>query len=189
MVNKNFELIFEKKGKDYFTFLDFEETKLFIKEYYRKCKKCEVDVHALSCIVGCGENLETGKPIVAGVSAFSVTYNAGINPKTGRTIIKEEWFDESNLEDMIKKVFGAYGYEIKEIMFHTDLYVKSNDNFDGGEELLISEEMTPDYDSDNLRSTPVGVSILFGKKKTIFKEVVLALKKINRKNEAKFDRI
>lgn len=183
MMEKNLELIVEKKGKDYFTFLDFEETKLFIKEYYRKCNICEADVQALSCIAGRGTNSETGKPIIEGVQAFSVTYNAGVNQKTGRIVINEEWFEESNLEDMFKEWFRYYGYEIKDITFHTDLYLKSKDTSNDENEILISEEMAPNYDEDNLRSTPVGVSILFGKKKSIFKEAVLAFKKINKKME------
>lgn len=189
MMEKKLDFIIQKQGSAYFTFLDLDETILLIQEYYRKYEKCEVDVHALSGIAGRGTNPDTGKPIISGLQAFSVTYNAGINKKTGKTIIREEWFDESRLEEKIKKLFRSYGYDIKEINFHTDLYLKSEENSEDKKEILISEEMAADYGSDKLGSTPVGMSILFTKKKTIFEEAVLSLKKINRKNEVKFDRI
>lgn len=184
-MNKNFELIFVKKGKDYFTFLDLDETILLIKEYYKKYKKCEAEVRAISCIAGCGENPETDKPIIKGDSAFSVRYNAGVHPKTGKTIIKEEWFEESNLKDKFNELFRTYGYEIKDIVFHTDLYLKFEESSAEENNCLISEEMAPNYDENNLRSTPAGISILFRKKNTIFKKAVLSFKKNKSKKLSK----
>lgn len=182
-MKKYLESIVKKNGNNYSTFLDIDATISLIKEYYRKFKRVNAEVDTLSCVEGCGTNKETGKPIIKGRSAFSVTYNAGVNWRTDKTVIKKEWVEELKLAEMIKELFESYNYETNKITFHSDLYLlKPMEKSFEGKELLISEETASKYDTRELGSKPKGISISFSKKNNIFKEAVLSLKKLNQKN-------
>lgn len=172
------DLTIQKQGLNYFTFLDANETMQVIKEYYKKFNNVDAEVWELSSIAGCGTDKKTDKPIIKGVQAFAVRYKDGIS-KGGKTIIKEEWIEESSIEDIINKTFESMGYQAKRITFHTDIYLKPEE--DAKNRTVVSEEEASDLEFDDLRSAPQGVSIIFNKL-NIIKQAIQTLKKVKKEN-------
>lgn len=71
------------------------------------------------------------------------------------------------------------GYQAKYITFHTNIYLKPEE--DDKTRKVVSEEEASDLEFDDLRSAPQGVSIVFNKL-NIIKQAIQTLKKVKKEN-------
>lgn len=178
-MKKELPMAFDKKGLTYKMHMSIDTLQDFLIEYYKKYKKCDVlEICPISSIRGCGLD-ENNRLIIKGGAAFSVLYYNGVNKRTGKQSFTEEWFEDSNIEPKLQRVFDDYGYEIKGLEFHNTLFLKDDDSFSKP----ISEKDAPDYGIDNLISKCDGVTVVFAKKKISVKILSLFRGKKNNSSE------